>query len=432
MDVATTHERDADCSSGSASLDVDLLSTNYLKSPWELLRRLAENAPIFWSQTQCAWLITRHVDVKAAHMDLRFSAERADMLFAMVQTVIPDVETRYPTGCRYARLQFAFFDGPEHRRVRMLMLKAFSKAVIERFRGATHSIVDELLDEAEVKGEFDFVELISQRLPCRVIQSILGVKNGDTEKFFRCATDIQTVLAGGVRTPREMEAFEHATIHLNTIFSALIEEREREPSEDLLSQLIIARDVDDRLSHDELLAICHTIIDAGSETTAHMLGNGIVEIVRRPDIQALVRNEPGAVPGVVDELLRYPGLVRAMHRVAREDFEFGGHNIRQGDLVFTMLSAANVDPEVFENPMTIDPCRHTRETMAFGIGFHHCVGHLLAKMELQEFFTRAFQRFDISVTENDLAYVSSYIFRGFKKIPVRFTPRGANVARDFS
>ncbi|MFD2577510.1 hypothetical protein ACFSTD_00405 [Novosphingobium colocasiae] len=231
--------------------------TNFLKTPWPHLQKLAAKAPVFWSETQQAWILTRHADVKNRPYRFPFfSARRADMLMGMLSKGIPDVEERYPIGCKYARLQFAFFDGTEHRRIRNLMVKAFSKSVIETFRLHAQQLIEDFLDQAEATREFDFVKLIAERLPCSMVQRVLGVRSGDTEAFFRAATAMQTVLSGGARTTEEMEEFEHAATYLRDTFSTLIEEREANPTGDLLSQLVQARDVDDRLNHDELLAAC--------------------------------------------------------------------------------------------------------------------------------------------------------------------------------
>jgi cytochrome P450 PksS len=179
-----------------------------------------------------------------------------------------------------------------------------------------------------------------------------------------------------------------------------------------------------RLDHDEMLAQLHGLVVAGAETTAHSLGTQLVQIARNPALQERLRSHPDCAFALVTELLRYPGTVKCMTRYATEDIELHGQTIRKGDLVWIMNAGANVDASVFPEPFKTDIDRpNQRDSMAFGPGMHYCIGHMLARTELSEFFTRAFRRFDVEILQDKFDMAPSYIFYGYRQVQVRFTPR---------
>ena len=149
----------------------------------------------------------------------------------------------------------------------------------------------------------------------------------------------------------------------------------------------------------------------------------VVELAQRPDAVAYMLADPGNVAGVVNELLRYLSVAKAVMRVVRHDFEWHGKTLHKGDLVFVVNGAANRDARFWIKPDDFDPRRDNGGTVAFGTGAHHCVGHLLAKMELAEFLAPAFARFDIEMLPGDRAITPSYGMRTITTLPVRFTPK---------
>jgi cytochrome P450 PksS len=190
--------------------------------------------------------------------------------------------------------------------------------------------------------------------------------------------------------------------------------------------MVHARDGLNKLTHDELLAQLLALIVAGAETTAHTLAVQLVLFSRHPELRDRVRQDTQSTMAIITEFLRYPGTVKCMTRYAAEDLEMGGQKIEKGDLVWIMNASANVDPDVFPDPYSIDIERkNMRDAMSFGPGLHFCIGHLLARTELSEFFKRAFARFDIQIMQDQFEMVPSYIFYGYKDVRVRFTPRRA-------
>jgi pimeloyl-[acyl-carrier protein] synthase len=404
----------------STPLDVDLTSQEYLAAPWRWLRQIAAADPVFWSNHLNAWVVTRHEDVKAAYADRRLSTARMELY---LRSLPGRPAERFPDLLKYHSLSIAFMDPPDHMRIRMLIMKAFGRRIIEALKPLISQIIDELLDDAEALGDFDFIERVATKLPSRVIQSMLGVPSAMTDEFYALATEVMRAMGTAAPGEQLMRNADTAVVTLNRVFTMLIDERRRTPSEDLLSALVNARDADDRLSEDELLAACHTILEAGGETTSHMLAVCVNEIASRPDLRSLVESGVDGALRVTDELLRFPGLVMGMTRVIKEPFEWHGRALRAGDIIFMMNCAGNVDSDVFDRPEEIDPMRDTRASLAFGPGLHSCVGHFLARTELSQCLYRVFNRFAVTITEQNIRFIQSYVFRGYERLHVSFVPK---------
>jgi cytochrome P450 len=344
-----------------------------------------------------------------------------------LRSLQPGAEQRYFDLLKYQNLTINFLDAPSHMRIRTLMMKAFSRTQVEKTTPIMDSIISDILNRAEQLREFDFIEVVTSKLPTQVIQGMLGVPPGYNDEFFSHGSIISQAIGSAAPSEAMMAAANKAVIRLNEVLSELLEERRRAPTEDLLSALVQARDSGDRLDNDELLAACHSIVQGGAETTGHLLGVGLLEIARRADLVSLVETSVDSALTVVDELLRYPSLVKGMTRIVVEPFEWHGSKLRAGDLVFVMNCAGNVDPEVFENAFEIIPSRNTRASLAFGPGLHSCIGSFLARAELSHLFHAVFKRFVVTVDDTHLQLIESYVFRGYKSLPVRLTPKKSKV-----
>jgi cytochrome P450 PksS len=399
------------------SLDVDLFTQENLASPWQPLRRMAEEDPIFWSSRMQAWVLTRHADVKAAYADRRLSAARLEMYLRFLP---PGASEKYAALIKSHRLNIVFLDPPAHMRIRTLVMKAFTRPEVEKMLPIIDGISEDILARCAELREFDYIEEVSSVLPTRVIQGMLGVPEAYTAEFFSLAATVIRAMGSALPSPELMADANSAIIRLNEVLRSLIEERRKQPGHDVLSALVQARDSGDRLSDDELMSACTTIVEAGAETTAHMLGIALHEIAQRPELTRLVQTGVEEALKVVDELLRFPSLVKGMTRIVAEPFVWHGRSLQRGDLAFMMNCAANVDPAVFERPFEIDPTRSQRDSLAFGPGFHSCIGSFLARAELSNFLHGVFRRFHVTVPEQDLRFVKSFVFRGYERLKVRF------------
>lgn len=401
--------------------DVDFADPAFLADPWTPILRLQNEAPVFFSEQQGGWIISRYDDVRAAFADRRLSAARVSQLF---RGMSPELRERLQAVQLYTGLMVNRLDGRDHMRIRVLMLKAFDAGAIRKVGEFIGEVIDEILDECEALGAFDFLETVSAQLPPRVMQRLFGLPDEYRGLLFDLASKFTAASAAASVTPELLSQLDEAIRTMNDVFNDVIPAREAEPGTDLISTMLHARDGLNRLSHDEMLAQLHAMVVAGAETTAHTLATQLVQIARQPSLQASLRDTPERADAIVSELLRYPGTVKCMTRFAAEDLEIGGQAIAKGDLLWIMHAGANVDSRKWDAPFETRIDRpDARDSMAFGPGIHFCVGHMLARTELAEFFRRAFARFDVEILQDDFEMVPSYIFYGYRKLRVRFTPR---------
>ncbi|WP_454648712.1 cytochrome P450 [Bradyrhizobium liaoningense] len=408
---------------GDEITDVSFADPAFLADPWSPMIRLQQEAPVFYSKNQGGWIISRYEDVRAAFSDRRFSAARLDQLFRGMPA---DLQAQLEAVRLYTGLLVNRLDGRDHTRIRSLMLKAFDRGAIRKVESFIGEVVEQLLDECEQLGQFDFVQVVSAFLPTRVMQRLFDVPDEYRKVLFKLASDFTSASAAAKVTPELLLQLDRSIRDMNDILNHFIAERKTNPGDDLISLMIHARDGLNRLTNDEMLAQLHAMVVAGAETTAHTLATQLHQIVKQPKLIELLRSAPERAFDLTTELLRYPGTVKCMTRYAAEDVEMHGQTIAKGDLVWIMHAGANIDARHWDKPFETDVDRHNlRDSMAFGPGLHFCVGHMLARLELTEFFIRAFRRFDVEVLQRQFDMVPSYIFYGYKELSVRFSARTA-------
>lgn len=386
--------------------------------------RIREEDPVFFSPSQQVWFLTRHEDVVNAFSDARWSEKR---LHGSQFTSIPEAErpTVIPNLLRYIPAWVNNMDSPEHDRVRRLLLKGFTRKVVESVRPDIERFSNELIDRALEKREVDFVDEIAFPLPALVIMKLLGVPTEHIGRM-RPWANVVTAAIAGVQPPRDLViAADRAFQEMNDIFTVEIEKRKAAPGNDLITALVQAReDNGDALSVEELLGILQLVIIAGHDSTANSIGLGLLAMLGHPEQKRAYLD--GKVEGLnsMAELLRHVNVSAMQPRVAHVDMDWRGKQIKAGQYAFVMIAAANRDPRVFENPTVMNFSRPNVDRVAvFGPGFHHCVGHQLAKVELDALFRRLFQRVGkIEADTSTLQFQRNPVFRGLESLPVRLTP----------
>nr|WP_243774858.1 cytochrome P450 [Actinomadura barringtoniae] len=310
-------------------------------------------------------------------------------------------------------------DPPQHTRLRGLIAKAFTPRRLEQTRPRIQQIADGLLDRmAEAGPPADLAEQLALPLPVTVICELLGVPEPDHERFQAWSEAFVSTTA---HTGEEIRA---AAAALDGYFSELVARRRAEPADDLLSALIQARDVDDKLTERELVSLSTGILVAGYETTAGQIVNFTYTLLTHRDQLDLLRANPALLPNAIEELLRFVPLNNssaALPRVATEDLELGGAAIQQGDVVLVARPSANRDESIFDAPDRLDLAREPHPHLAFGYGPHHCLGAQLARIELQVALGALFERFPdlrIAVPEDGLDWKSGLMVRGLRGLPL--------------
>jgi cytochrome P450 len=258
-------------------------------------------------------------------------------------------------------------------------------------------------------------------LPTIVNAELMGVPAEDRAKFKRWSDDIVATLGGGYGRPELAERAAKSGGEISDYFREVIAARRREPKEDLVSVLVEAADQGDDLSEGQLLATCVVALIAGNETTRNLIGNGMLALMRNPEQLEKLWNDPSLVVPAVEELLRYAGPVQCTARIATEDLTIAGNAVKEGQVVFPMVAAANRDPAHFRDPEKLDISRQNNHHIAFGSGVHACLGQPLARLEAHIAFGTLARRIrNPRLATESLEWGPSFILRGLKSIPITF------------
>lgn len=321
------------------------------------------------------WLVTGYAEHRALLSDRRVSVEPRNGIPRLSPREAPASNSESGPSAP----SFIMKDDPEHARLRRLVTREFTIKKVEALRPAVQRIADEAID-AMLTGPnpTDLVEAYALPVPSLVISELLGVPYDDHE-FFQANS---RVLINRETTSEERTA---AGQRLAEYLDGLIEAKIADPADDLLSGLVDRIDAGD-LTRPEAVEMGVLMLFAGHETTANMIALGTLALLENPDQLAYLRDtdDPAAVAGAVDELLRYLTITHGgLRRVALEDIEIDGHTIRAGEGIIVINETANRDPGLFPDPDRLDLQRDARQHVTFGYGIHQCLGQPLARMELQ-------------------------------------------------
>ncbi len=312
---------------------------------------------------------------------------------------------------------------PDHTRYRKLVSRVFSVRAVEQLRERTEQIAIELLDALDDTRPVEMVEAYCTLLPVTVISEILGVPSSERSRILAFGEAAAPSLDLGLGW-RQFRRVESALADFDAWLSAHLERLRDAPGEDLLSQLVAAREDGVGLDERELKATAGLVLAAGFETTVNLLSNGIALLsMHRSQLGELTR-DPGAWPNAVDEILRLDPPVLLTGRMAACDTTVAGTTIPRGALVTTLLAAANRDPDVFTDPGRFDVTRpNAREHVSFSAGRHYCLGAALARMEGEVGLRLLFERYPDLRTLPGSRRRETRILRGYATLPVRLGAR---------
>ena len=382
--------------------------------PYPFYKRLREREPVHRSPLGF-WVVTRYEDCVAVLRDQRFGREEFQQMLSQVY----GDETEKPALPR----SMLFRDPPDHTRLRSLVSKAFTPRMIETMRDHIQEIVDRLLDRVQGAGRMDVIEDLAYPLPVTVICEMLGVPVDDHASIRGWSADIARSLdAIGLPTDQEIvERGRKARRALADYFRRLVPERRARPQQDLLSGLIAAEEQGDKLTPDEVIAMCLLLFIAGHETTVNLIGNGTLALLRHPDQLRKLRAEPSLIANAVEELLRYDSPVQRTARITSTDAEVAGQPMPKGTMVITALGAANRDPAQFPDPDVLDVTRKDPRHISFGFGIHFCLGAPLARVEGQLAIGTLLRRMPgLALDEANPEWRESSVLRGLKRLNVTF------------
>lgn len=381
--------------------------------PHEALAELRRTAPVSWQELDDQpgfWAVLRHADVVTVARDPgRFSAERGGVV----------VEDLPPESLEMMRNMLLAMDPPRHVTYRKPLADTFKAKVIAGMEDQIRAICRELMAEAAEAGpEVEFVHQVTAGLPTRVMGRLMGLPEADWDLLHALA-ERQTAGQDPDVNPGGETDFS-ASIDMAMYAIEFAGRRRLEAPREDLTTLILDGDFGGTPMGDvDFGSFFVQLVTAGNDTTKTMLSSGLLALLQHPDQLAALRADPSLVPGAVEEVLRWANPLHYFRRTATVDTELGGRSIAEGDKVAMYYTAANRDPEVFEDPQAFDITRNPNPHLSFGIAEHFCLGVHLARLEGRVFFQELLAAFPSIELAGEPVRLRSNLNNSFKQLPVR-------------
>jgi cytochrome P450 len=365
------------------SLAALILDGNDKFDLYEAYRNLRAIAPVFRTRSG-ALVLSRYEDCATALRSKELGKAKSAL------------ESRFGKGLRdeisrkaliWLRRSMMYANPPEHARLRRLVSSSFIAHRVEEFRGTINADLDVLLDRLGARSSADFITVVAEPLAASVIARLIGIPEAERNRFAGHVGAIAALhephvsdeaLARGVAAQAE----------LTVLIRRLLTIRRRQPAPDILTQLAVGD-----ATEEEIIATVILLFGAGYETTAGLLGNGLRALLEHPGQLALLRGQPALMRSAIEEMLRFDSPVQVNGRIGLEPVTIAGVAVPAGQLVISLLGAANHDPDRFTRPDQFDITRDEGPHLAFADGIHLCLGAHLARLEGHLVFSRLLARF---------------------------------------
>jgi cytochrome P450 len=363
-----------------------LLTQPYPYDPYPLYAELRELAPVFPSAAG-VHVLTTYEGVSTVFRSPQFGQGEA------VNLVKQDPRYEWSTVLQSLGSMMVFMDPPDHTRLRRIVARVFSPRMIDDLRPYVQQVIDDLIAEFAGEADADLVTQFGDLIPVTVICELLGVPHSDHEQCRAWSEEIALAIEPVVPDDSLRRA-DVATQAYNDYFNALVDEKRRDPKDDLLTLLMRAEDDGDTLDNAELVAMATLLIGAGFETTRNGIAGGIQSLLAYPDQLRAVRDDPSRDKAMTDEVLRYVSPNQtAIARFALEGVELEGTRIPEGAVIAPVIAAANRDPNRFADPEVLDVDRPDNLPLTFAPGPHLCLGAPVARLEVELAITTLIRRF---------------------------------------
>jgi cytochrome P450 len=383
-------------------------------NPYPIYQFLRTAMPVF--QTPIGvWLVSRWADGDIILKDKRYATIDLKRIGEAGQLPATEVLTaaRETMG-----MTMLFMDPPKHGRIRGLVNKAFSPRMIESLRPRIQQIADDLISQFDSRSNVDLISQFAYPLPVIVIAEMLGIPSEDRDLFRRWTGDLAPLIdfvQDMAIVERAMKAMEQTREY----FVKLVDERRKSPREDLVSALIAAEEKGDRLTLDEMLANIVLLLGAGHETTANLIGNGMLALMRNRGEFEKLQKDPSLIKSAVEECLRYDSPVQATARRTLEEVQIAGLTVPADTHVIVLIGACNRDSAQFPEPDRFDIAREDNEHLAFGGGIHYCLGANLARVEGEIAINSLTRKFpNMKMAGDTVEYRDMFNLRGLKALPI--------------
>jgi cholest-4-en-3-one 26-monooxygenase len=390
--------------------------------PHPLWTRLRREDPVHWFDRSDGipfWAITRHEDIVA----IGKSPERFVNGVRLLIDHLPEQPNLFPPT-------LIQLDPPKHGVYRKMVNKRFTPGRLRALHADIEKIAKEIVDSLAsdgAEGTCDFVEKVSAPLPIAVIAWMLGVPRDAWHLLFDW-----TNRAIGAQDPdfqeegkTPQESAQGAMIELFTYFTTLVEQKRKQPEDDLVS-LFASLEVDGKpIPPEDVLTFCLIIVVAGNETTRNATSGGMLALVEHQDELRKLQRDPSLLPDAVEEIVRWTSPIIHFARTATEDAEIRGKKIKKGDALALFYPSANRDEAVFEDPFAFRVDRRPNNHLAFGVGEHFCLGAHVARLELEFAFKHLLPRIEEIELAGPVSRLHSALVGGVKRLPLRYRVKPA-------
>jgi len=424
--------------------DFGLFDPAVQQCPHAYYARMQQDAPVYAAPSPGGelHLITRYDDVSEVIKDIKTFSSRFDTANSAGNSeLVSRMNELYEAEGGYDRIgTMLTVDPPDHTRYRRLVSKAFTPRVIAdlepTIREITSRLIDDMFEVMERDGSVEFVTTFAVPLPVTVIAKALNVPDDRLADFKRWSDASIAGIGTNITIEQRLDA-ERQVIEYQKYFADQINQRRTEPQDDILTNLLNARIDRDETGPDgeelndeplemaEMLSIIQQLLVAGNETTTKFLTEMVRLLCENPDEFAKLQADQSRAKAVGEEALRLSTPTQGMFRVVTDDAEVAGCPLSAGDRAVVMFSAANRDPNVFDDPDAFNPDRdNITSHLAFGKGTHFCLGAALSRLEGKVAAEELAKRIGtIKLTDdNDFAYHPSFMLRGLVKLNVEITP----------
>jgi cytochrome P450 len=387
-------------------------SPAYFADPYPHYAQLRAENPIHFTSFGF-WIVTRYDDVVAGYRDPRLSRDTRQWEHFLRWR---RVEVDGPLETMMANW-LVMIDPPRHTALRAIHEQVFTPALFAAAEPVADTLVAELLTPARAAGGCDLVPEFAQRLPVYLLNHLLGLPRADWEALVGWSQAIAATSEAQL-TRKVLQAGAEAQEAMYAYFRPLIDRRRHSPGDDLVSALAHAGSGDLRLTTQELLDSLIFLYQAGHPTGTQLIALAVHSLLRHPDQLERLRDEPGLIPGAVEELQRYDGPVQMNDRVATADVDLPGVTVRKGELVRLCLASANRDESAFPGGDRLDVGRASTGQLGYGHGLHHCVGAALGRIQTRSALAALTGGPVLRPGEGRVRYLPSTSNRGLMTLPV--------------
>jgi len=399
--------------------DFGLFTSEAVRDPYPIYRRMRSEAPVHWSERAGAWMFTRYRDVFDLQVRPDLSVDRVETLYSYLPRANRE---RFSSIVEHYTRWLLYRDDAYHDRLKALFLKAMAPRAIELMRPKIRRRVAQVLDGLRGRERFDAYLDFAARIPVLVMIDLLGLPDADEDLIRTWSDRCSNFLFQPVDPDREALAAEQKAIldAQEAYFGAFVRERRAKPGADMISAMVQAEVNGERLTDLEVLANCNMMATAGNGTSRSAISLSLMHLKRFPAELEKLKADPRLIDLAVEEFLRFDAPTQRGIRTAREDFEIAGRSVRKGQILHVMIGAANRDPEQFADPDRLDVAREPNRHVTLGHGVHYCLGAALARMELREAIAGFLERYSAyEIDTPEVSFMDRTASRRLTSLPVR-------------